>query len=65
MTLVEERNSWKAELDRCGYIDLHLLEQYRENRESELWRASRQGERLCEYILWLEELVANYSKHSS
>ena len=31
-----------------------VLEDYRRNRNSEGWRASKAAEELCEYILYLE-----------
>ncbi len=31
-----------------------VLEDYRRNRNSEEWRASKAAEELCEYILYLE-----------
>ncbi len=36
---------------------------YRLNRDSELWRATRQIEQLCEYILFLEDLLLEEGTH--
>ncbi len=60
MTLVEERNLWQSRFDKYE-IDLvdtkTVLGAYRANRDNESWRASRQAEILCEYILWLESQI--------
>ncbi len=52
--LIEERNNWRKQMEVGVWQDPHILQEYRKNRESMLWRASRQGEKLCEYILFLE-----------
>jgi len=54
MTLVEERNQMRSVI-QAGMIDNIILSDYRKNRESNLWRLSRNVEYLCEYILHLEE----------
>jgi len=52
--LVGERNIWREYFKSGGKLDCHIFNEYKENRESELWRASRQIEKMCEYILYLE-----------
>lgn len=54
--LVEERNLWKKEFEE-GKKPVAILEDYRHNRDSNLWRTSRSVEQLCEYILFLEGKV--------
>jgi hypothetical protein len=52
--LTEERNEWRRQL-LCGrLLDIHILKEYRLNKDSNLWRATREVEKLCEYILFLE-----------
>lgn len=54
--LVEERNSWHvgfAAGERPTYLLLYEVE-----RNSELWRATRNLEKLAEYALWLEKQLA-------
>ena len=51
--LVQDRND-TLEYFLKGGKPHGLLEDYRENRNSESWRVSRQVEELCEYILYLE-----------
>lgn len=53
--LIKERHGWRDQLERGeGWHEPDILSQYRVNRDSTLWRASRQAEKLCEYILFLE-----------
>ena len=56
-TLPDERHSWRCQILKGEWQDPHILAEYRKNRHSDLWRASRQGEQLCEYILHLEDLL--------
>lgn len=55
--LVSERNEYKMKISK-GYKPW-LLEEYRKHRDSELWRATRIIEELCEYALYLEGVVNN------
>lgn len=55
--LVDERNRWRQEFESGEKLNHHYLEQYRRNRNSELWRSTRALERICEYILYLEAEV--------
>ncbi len=54
-SLLEERNRWRSEFAEGKSIDSPWLEDYRKNRDSELWRSTRAMEKLCEYVLYLEE----------
>jgi hypothetical protein len=56
MTLVEDRDSWKEAFER-GEKPAGYLSEYRNKRDSNLWRSSRMVEQLCEYILYLERQV--------
>ncbi len=53
--LVDERNKWRDEINQGIWFEPHVLQQYRANRESNLWRSTREVEKLCEYVLHLEE----------
>ena len=55
MNLIEDRNSIRASIEALGYLDYPILNDYKANRNSELWRVSRAVEELCEYILYLED----------
>lgn len=57
VTLPEERHSWRCQMLRDEWQEPHILAEYRKNRHSDLWRASKQAEQLCEYILHLECLL--------
>lgn len=52
--LTDERNTWAFELKRGIWNEPFVLQQYRLNRNSNLWRATREVEKLCEYVLFLE-----------
>jgi len=52
--LTDERNEWRRQLEGGGQLDIYVLQQYREHRDSNLWRSTREVEKLCEYILFLE-----------
>jgi len=52
--LQDERYTWRKEMEQGTWIEPDILQQYRANRDSSLWRATRQVEKLCEYILFLE-----------
>jgi len=54
--LTDERYIWRHEI-QCGFWHEPLvLQQYRANRDSNLWRSTREVEKLCEYVLYLESL---------
>lgn len=55
--LVQQRDSFRDNFINGGKPTNKLLEDYRKHRNSELWRASRSHEELCEYILYLEEKI--------
>ena len=60
-TLVSQRNEWKKCFEEgLSFERPSLLKLYEENRESELWRASKICEYLCEYALYLEREIAKY-----
>jgi hypothetical protein len=54
--LVNERNQWRKEFLASKRIPW-LLEEYKKNRDSELWRSTRVVEELCEYVFHLESCV--------
>ncbi len=56
-SLVAERDRWRQEFRTGIYKRPWALHLYDRNRQSELWRASRLMEYLCEYTLHLEELL--------
>ncbi len=53
--LTDEREAWRFEMKRGLFHEPYVLQQYRENRSSNLWRSTREVEKLCEYVLHLEE----------
>ena len=55
MTLSDERIEWRSSFEQGMKPESLLLEDYRKKRLSNQWRASRQAEQLCEYILYLED----------
>ena len=61
--LTDERNEWRRQLEGGGQLDIYVLQQYREHRDSNLWRSTREVEKLCEYILFLEgtKWLKNYA----
>jgi hypothetical protein len=52
--LTDERHKWRAEIEQGLWYEPSVLQQYRANRESNLWRSTREVEKLCEYVLYLE-----------
>ncbi|CAB4127134.1 hypothetical protein UFOVP260_22 [uncultured Caudovirales phage] len=52
--LTEERKEWRRQLESGGVLNIYVLQQYRLNRNSDLWRSTREVEKLCETILFLE-----------
>lgn len=61
--LKDERNSWRYDLENGLWNEPYVLQQYREHRESNLWRSTREVEKLCEYVLYLEDKLAKKDKH--
>ena len=52
--LPDERYTWRQEIKYGFWHEPFVLQQYRANRDSCLWRSTREVEKLCEYILHLE-----------
>lgn len=52
--LPDERYTWRYEMRQGFWHEPYVLQQYRANRDSTLWRSTREVEKLCEYILHLE-----------
>ncbi len=52
--LTDERNKWRRQIKAGLWHEPYILQQYRINRESNLWRSTREVEKLCEYVLFLE-----------
>lgn len=61
--LAQERFSWRCKMLKGEFEDPYILSEYRKHCGSELWRASRQVEQLCEYILHLERLLSGNKEH--
>jgi len=60
MDLIEERNLWRQQMEEGNFTEPHpLYEEYLKNRNSNLWRCSRQLEKIFEYINYLECLVGS------
>jgi len=64
MNLVEQRESWTKEWEAgvtpCYYqkgfiIPPEKIDEYRNNKLNHLWRANREHERVCDYLIWLEQ----------
>jgi hypothetical protein len=57
MKLVEERNLWKEQFEKGSAENAlpKFLFDYKQHRNLESFRLSKQSEILCEYVLWLEE----------
>lgn len=58
--LVLERKKWRKDFEAGLACDAPVLRDYRQHRDSELWRVSSQVEKLCEYILFLEDQLSDY-----
>lgn len=56
--LKDERIGWRNDLNLGTWTEPYALQMYRKNRESSLWRSTREVEKLCEYILYLEEKIS-------
>lgn len=59
--LLDERKAWEHELKHNLWTEPFILEQYRKNRNSNEWRTTRQVERLCEYVLFLEKKLEEFN----
>lgn len=57
VSLVYERDQWRQEFRNGTRPRPWTLGTYEHNRNDELWRASRLLEDLCEYTLYLEEML--------
>lgn len=53
--LVEQRNEWRRAFEVGESPIMPMLDDYRKNRDSESWRFSSYLEKICEYVLYLEE----------
>lgn len=62
--LTDERNSWRKEIEKDFWNEPYVLQQYRQYRNSNLWRSTREVEKLCEYILYLESCIKAINKES-
>jgi hypothetical protein len=60
--LLEESNFWKKEFLDGTYEEPYFLVEYRQNRNSDLWRSTRVVEKMCEYILFLENKIGILEK---
>lgn len=54
--LKRERDGWRDDYE-AGGDEPYLLTAYKEHREDDLWRYSRQVEQVLEYTLYLESLL--------
>ena len=64
MNLILQRESWTKEWE-AGVIPFYYqkgfvippekIEEYRLNKLNPLWRASVEHERICDYLIWLEQ----------
>ncbi|MNC36611.1 hypothetical protein D3C76_429810 [compost metagenome] len=56
--VVPARNKWRDEIILNETMDNHVwLNAYRANRDSNQFRMGREAERLCEYVLFLENKI--------
>lgn len=55
MNLVASRNKWRKEYESGAVPVWPDFEEYKLNRESEMWRSGSVAERFYEYVLYLEE----------
>lgn len=64
MNLVRDRESWRKLFESGFTIGVlpEFLYEYKKNRNSEYFRLSQSVEKLCEYIVYLEEQMQN-SEH--
>lgn len=64
MNLVKTRDQWLESFRKGEQPTSRLLQDYRQNRDNEMWRASKEVEELCEYIIYLEEQVNEWTASS-
>lgn len=57
-------DKWKSEIEQGIWHEPYILQQYRINRNSNLWRSTREVEKLCEYVIYLESLSRKIEKDS-
>lgn len=64
MSLIEQRESWTKEWEagvtpfyyQKGFIiPPEKIDEYRNNKLNPLWRANKEHERICDYLIWLEQ----------
>ena len=55
MNVLDERKAWTKAYLEGEPCDSLWLADYRKNHESDTWRASSQMEKLCAYVLVLED----------
>ncbi len=60
--LQRERNKWREEFETGKFEPFVCVIEYKQNRTNELWRHSRLMERMCEYILFLEDKLKELQK---
>lgn len=59
MSLLNEREMFRKLIEKNGCPQWPVLEDYRANRNSNSWRTTTSLERICEYIIYLENKVEN------
>lgn len=64
MDLVQERESWRKEMESGTFFVHHMYQSYKMNRNSPYWRSTKQLERLFEYIMYLEEQLKPKEEHA-
>jgi len=64
MNLIEQRESWTKDWEEgvtpCYYqkgfiIPPEKIDEYRNNKLNPLWRANKEHERICDYLIWKED----------
>lgn len=55
--LTDERYTWRYEMKEGIWKEPYFLKQYRQNNASNIWRSPREVEKLCEYVLFLENAL--------
>jgi len=63
-SVVVQRESWIKEWEEgvtpCYYqkgfvIPPEKIDEYKNNKLNPLWRANKEHERICDYLIWLEQ----------
>ena len=65
INVVDQRNLWRDEMEQGNFTPHEMYPDYLKNRDSDLWRASRQIEKMFEYIRYLEEQLKCTGTNSS